>query len=527
MQMRVFISQLVLLMLLSLIPVSITAQVGGKQEAGVSPATSVGNVSQAVHSIVSNRFESLLSKSYRLVSREQYKKAEDQVFASLDIEQCTEAYCIRKIQEILQVERLFFLSISQEEKLIQLNITLVKNEDRLIEESVCDDCSIPRIYEQLGELVEKIVNSDLGSAGNQLAVKRTGKILISSDPTDANIILDGNRIPFTTETLLEGISAGQHTITVFKDKVGASRTFQLMPDEIKEIGLTLSEFIKVRINSDPIRADVYIDGRKADQQTPVTVEMESGWHQIEFRHSDFPTVIEHFLADHSRINLLETNLQKKSVRVTLEMKPADSLLSVNGNQVGEPEKEGFEAMTDTRTITFSMPPGTHKIKLSHPQATGPIEKNITLVAGNEQFQDTMELQLKRSYVDDLIYLDDMSGWRWKYRLSGIGTLLFAAYAYSEYQNAVKANEEYNSAYDQMMAAPSARESETYAQKTDEYRDKIETHNKTSQTAAIVSLCLFGLTTLIWLDEPEKPQTISVIPYWTPAGKMGLTHTTVF
>ncbi|MFH2128767.1 MAG: hypothetical protein ABIK68_00225 [bacterium] len=131
-----------------------------KPYAAVAPLELFGKTSQAEKKIIYNRFENRLSDHYRLLSRAQYRKARDQVFSTVESDQCTEKYCIRKIQEMLQVERLFFLEITAHQTITQLSITLVRVDDTLKEESVCQSCGIEALYRNIGTLVDRIAARD-------------------------------------------------------------------------------------------------------------------------------------------------------------------------------------------------------------------------------------------------------------------------------------------------------------------------------------------------------------------------------
>gem|GEM_PF-4929958 len=132
-----------------------------KPYAAVAPLELFGKTSQAEKKIIYNRFENRLSDHYRLLSRAQYQKARDQVFSTVASDQCTEKYCIRKIQEMLQVERLYFLEITAHQTITQLSITLVRVDDTLKEESVCQSCGIEDLYRNIGTLVDRIAARDL------------------------------------------------------------------------------------------------------------------------------------------------------------------------------------------------------------------------------------------------------------------------------------------------------------------------------------------------------------------------------
>ena len=109
---------------LLLLPLLALAQ--EKPEAALGRVATLGEVSEAQKKIITNRLEGSLPKFYDLVSQEQYARAEEEAFKSLDLAQCTAEQCIRKIQELLQVDRLFVLQIIREEQVTQLTLNLVR-----------------------------------------------------------------------------------------------------------------------------------------------------------------------------------------------------------------------------------------------------------------------------------------------------------------------------------------------------------------------------------------------------------------
>ena len=89
-------------------------------DAAVAPLSILGKISDGEKGIIYNGLLTTLSKSYNLVSQTNYAKAEQSAFEQLDLEQCTEEQCIRKIQEILQIDRLFVLQIFREKGFTQI-----------------------------------------------------------------------------------------------------------------------------------------------------------------------------------------------------------------------------------------------------------------------------------------------------------------------------------------------------------------------------------------------------------------------
>ena len=132
-----------------------------KPAAALCRVATLGPISEAQKKIITTRLESKLSESYNLISREQYRRAEEAAFAELDVARCTEEECIRKIQEILQVERLFILQIVREKELTQLSLNLVRLDAKRVVEKVCENCSIGELYEQIDALADQLITEDI------------------------------------------------------------------------------------------------------------------------------------------------------------------------------------------------------------------------------------------------------------------------------------------------------------------------------------------------------------------------------
>ncbi|MCH7477634.1 MAG: hypothetical protein IIA14_05995, partial [SAR324 cluster bacterium] len=135
------------LVALLLIGLLLTPPLGflGAQElpvAALARISALGKISEVQKRIIFTRVESKLSLTYDLISQEQYARAEEAAFESLDLAQCTEEQCIRKIQEILQVDRLFVLQILAGEGLTQLSLNLIREDSKRVVESICENCTL-------------------------------------------------------------------------------------------------------------------------------------------------------------------------------------------------------------------------------------------------------------------------------------------------------------------------------------------------------------------------------------------------
>ncbi|MCH7479709.1 MAG: hypothetical protein IIA14_16605 [SAR324 cluster bacterium] len=139
------------------------ATTGRAQErppAALGRVSTLGDISEVQRTIIANRLEGFLTRAYDLVPRDVYLRAEEAAFQALDVAQCTEEQCIRKIQELLQVERLFVLQILREQELTQLTLTLIRAESKRVVERVCKKCDLAELYDEIEELVEDLIEED-------------------------------------------------------------------------------------------------------------------------------------------------------------------------------------------------------------------------------------------------------------------------------------------------------------------------------------------------------------------------------
>ena len=133
-----------------------------KPDAAVGRVGVLGEIPDVESRIIHNSLQSELSRAYKLVSQQDYNQAEELAFKELAADQCTEEQCIRKIQEILQVDRLFHLQIIRDRGLTQITLTLIRKSDRIVRANNCEDCPSPEINRVVGRLVAEIVAADQG-----------------------------------------------------------------------------------------------------------------------------------------------------------------------------------------------------------------------------------------------------------------------------------------------------------------------------------------------------------------------------
>ena len=131
-----------------------------KPGAAVSPVAVLGGISATQEQIVFNSLQEKLSEFFDLLPQTQFEAAREKAFQELDLEQCTEDQCIRKIQEILQVENLIVLQMIRDGKDTQLSLSLIDLEKKIIKTVYCSNCNTETLNRRIAKLVEKLVEKN-------------------------------------------------------------------------------------------------------------------------------------------------------------------------------------------------------------------------------------------------------------------------------------------------------------------------------------------------------------------------------
>ncbi|MGK5091386.1 tetratricopeptide repeat protein [Deltaproteobacteria bacterium TL4] len=159
-----------------------------KPEAAVAPIAFLGNVSQAKIGIIFNKFQEKLTQRYNLISQQKFEQAQEEAFKTLDMATCTDEHCIRKIQELLQVERLFVLQVIEEEGFTQLSLTLVTLEDTQVKTDLCEGCNIGELNRRIAQLADQLLG--VSTPPPPVAAPTVGDLEILTTPPGAAISVD-------------------------------------------------------------------------------------------------------------------------------------------------------------------------------------------------------------------------------------------------------------------------------------------------------------------------------------------------
>ncbi len=192
------------------------------------------------------------------------------------------------------------------------------------------------------------------------ATPPTGSVYISSQPPDAQILVNGSASEKKTPATMHGLPAGQHTIGASIPEYLFSRSsVVVLPDTIVSISFSLhspmdTAFVKGDVQlgvlilpQTPILTPYMIDGRVVEKRE---VSLNEGKHRVVWeggnRYSSLDTIVDIFAA---RVSTFEFNPRRLKGTISIETAPLDAAIYIDSAHAGR-GKVTRALPTETYTI---------------------------------------------------------------------------------------------------------------------------------------------------------------------------------
>ena len=168
----------------------------------------------------------------------------------------------------------------------------------------------------------------------ELQVK-TGALVINSEPANARIYLDGDKVG-TTPNTLRYIIPGTHEVEVRMDGYEIWReSIEIEADVRKTLTATLrAKSGTVTIKSKPTNAKIYLDGKEVGN-TPVTLKPVRGIHEVEVRMDGYDTWRENVDVQADKEKTLTAALQLKTGTILVKSEPANAKIYLDDKEAGK------------------------------------------------------------------------------------------------------------------------------------------------------------------------------------------------
>lgn len=295
-------------------------------------------------------------------------------------------------------------------------------------------------------------------------MKELGNIRIQSNPTDANIIIDGKvygRTPKTLHTFL----SGKHSISIRKEGyVEHKSEIKVEAEKTTIVNAKLKKFAEIYLYSEPSTANVYLNGVNKGK-TPLTLKLEPD-KQIQIKltkdfYTDWEKTIDLEEGTNERVG---ARLEKQRGNITLSRITKGATLRINGKEFKTDKKE------------LSLPVGEYTLDISKP---GFVSKSLSLdinsgktITINESLKEkTISTALFRSlFIPGLGQSYQEKGTRsWIYSAAFIGSGIGSYFYTNKYNTTIDEYDEIRNSY---LAASNDNEINTLRDQMDSKFDDI-------------------------------------------------------
>ena len=206
-------------------------------------------------------------------------------------------------------------------------------------------------YEAWSESVE--VEADTEKVLTAVLQIKPGSISINSEPTKARIFLDGKNVGTTDESITD-LTPGKYTVEVKLDGYGIwHQVVEVEPD--KETIVTAALQLKtgsIMIESEPAKAMIYLDGEEVGITPDTLWYIVPGKHEIRVEMDGYEVWSENVDIEEDKQKSLTAALQIKTGSISIESKPSNAVVYLDGEEVGK-------APYTLKSIV----PGTHEVQV--------------------------------------------------------------------------------------------------------------------------------------------------------------------
>lgn len=281
----------------------------------------VDGLSRSEGSTLTNRLRSELVKidSFTIVERSKMNEILDE--QGFQMTGCTSSECAVQAGKLLSVNRICTGNIGKLGSMYTLTIRLIDVESGKIVRSVTEDCLCP-VEDLLTRAIPKVA-AKLAGIKNYYAIEsnykgETGDIFVKSIPEGAKIYLDGIDTKKITPAVLKDITIGTHNIKLEKGDLSAKQIITIKANELnqEELNLIKTNTGGLKIYSNPLDAEIYLNGKKYGNTPKVIMNLPYGDYRVVLKKNDDLRYEKEIKIKDNNIITIEGNLVK-SAKLTI------------------------------------------------------------------------------------------------------------------------------------------------------------------------------------------------------------------
>ena len=214
-----------------------------------------------------------------------------------------------------------------------------------------------------------------------LLEKAKGGLKIYSNPPEAEIFIDGQSYG-STPKIIKQLSVGDHQLVIKKETFeNYSKTVKVNFNSFQKVNATLKKLGGINIKSNPVNADIFING-KSYGRTPKTIKnLSSGNYKVSVKKDGYVDFQSEAIVIAEKTAAVSANL-KKYAELHLNSEPSAANVYIGGLDKGQ-----------TPLTIAVVPDKKVHIKITK-RDFSPWEKTITLKEGKNEKIDARLVKLK-------------------------------------------------------------------------------------------------------------------------------------
>jgi len=297
------------------------------------------NISAGEVATLTDRFRDELTKTNQYVVVERGKMEEVLREQGFQQSGCTSDECVVEVGQLIGVQQMVGGSIGKVGNVISVSARIIDVESgEIINVTTYDHTGDigGLLTEGMRQVVARLISSVSESMVSQL--QGFGSLYITSEPSDANIWIDGIQISGTTPTMIDKQNVGEHEILVQKGNYSARQSTTITKDEIKKLNLVLQLSTgKLKVISDPFEAKVFVYGIEKGLTPIVISDLPAGYYDISVRLNGYSDSKQSVQIKNNVVEELNIKL-KKLATVLIKSDPSGAEIIVDGKEKGKTPK---------------------------------------------------------------------------------------------------------------------------------------------------------------------------------------------
>ena len=328
--------QVFIFVLLLFIPIQILRAESGENQIAVLDLDPIG-VTRSESQTLTDRLRSELvaTGAFTVIERAEM----DEILKEQGFQQtgCTSDACAVEIGKLLNVRRIVAGSIGKIGSVYTISLRVIDVETGVILATYTEDCTCPLekvLTISMKKIAQKMALGGIASFSSSGNLSGKGDIYIKSQPTAADIFVDGKAMKLQTPATVRNVPAGEHLIKLKKGNYVGSKVVNVIPNDITEVTVSLTRAHGgLKVYSDPPEAEIFIEGKYYGKTPRVIKNLPAGEYLVTLRKAHYLDLRKQVKIEGESYAVVEGKLMKPA-DLTITSEPPGAQVTIRGKNMG-------------------------------------------------------------------------------------------------------------------------------------------------------------------------------------------------